>query len=134
VNTDQTTPDPVSYAPSFSMGVVIFYVFPTINLAIKAWGYPTLSLPALLIGVILSLVAIGLASGLDYLFSRLGLSSPVRSGIWLGATLGPMTVLATLNQGGSQLLAQYTGILGIILGFVGGYFFETKVKKQREAQ
>jgi len=122
-------PQSSSYKVSFSMGALTMYVFPWINYLLNAWGYKPYRGLGILLGIGSILGLAGLILGIDYILFRYGLSRPVRSGMWWGATLGPMAGGVASYQWGNLIATQAIGVVSTLLGFIFGYWVALPVKK-----
>lgn len=117
---------PIKYTYSFSSGAVAFLAFPWASYFVKEWGYE----PYKGLGIILTLgIILGIAiltAAVDYLFFRIEIEKPVRSGIWWAAAFGPLVGFALLNEWNNSIYSRIIGFFSTIVAFALGYYFSKK--------
>jgi hypothetical protein len=108
---------------SFSIGplFIVLVTWPWMNDLLRAWGYRPYRGWGIAIGLGLELSFVLIAWLIDRALAAGGVPKSVRSGLWLGAVLGPYLGLLTADQGASLAASQVAGIAATILGFAIGY-------------
>jgi MFS family permease len=117
----------------FSLGslFIVFVTWPWMNTLLKEWGYRPYRGWGIVIGLGIILGFALVAWLIDYALAVGGVSKAIRSGLWLGAVLGPYAGLLVVDKGGDPQWGHLAGIAATMVGFALGYPVERLLARRK---